>query len=57
MSALLEKSSAQLAAEYRAVKALQSRSSIETQWTFGAELKALKMAFYVVKESEQIRSQ
>ncbi len=54
--ALLNKSSAALAAEYRSVVAIQRRSPIELQWRFGAELKALKNAFLVVKESEQIRT-
>ena len=56
MNSLLNKTAAALASEYRALVALQRRSSIETQWMFGAELKALKNAFYVATESEQVRT-
>ena len=56
MNSLLNKTSSALAAEYRALVALQRKSAIETQWMFGAELKALKNAFYVAQESEQVRT-
>lgn len=52
----LDASSNQIAAEYRATKAAQGRAPADKQWTFGAQLKALKLAFYVAKESEQVRT-
>jgi hypothetical protein len=56
MKTLLNKSSQQIAADYRALWADQKKAKISEQWRYGAELKLLKSAFIVAKESEGVRS-
>jgi hypothetical protein len=55
-TALLEKSAAAIASQYRALVALQGRSAPGARWMFGAELRLLKNAFYIAKEAEGVRA-
>ena len=56
MNPLTDKTSQQIAADYRALVADQRKAPIGEQWRYGAELKLLKAAFIVAKESEGVRS-
>lgn len=53
---ILNKTSNQIATEYRSLKQFVLSLPSETRWQYGRSLSLLRNAFIVAKEAEQIRS-
>ncbi len=53
---ILNKTSIQIALEYKELRAFVYKLPTNEMWKYGSKLKLLENAFIVVRESEQIRS-
>jgi hypothetical protein len=56
MNTTIDLSAAEIARRYRALHARQQQAPLNEQWHFGAELRLLRLAHIVAKESEQVRT-